>query len=147
MAHTYTINLQHIVFSTKCRHDLIDPEWEPELHAYFIGIARDKGFRIDCSGGTENHVHILANLPATLDISKALQDLKGNSSHWAGKRGFDFGWQRGYASFSVSVSSIDRVRSYIANQKQHHAKITFEDELRELLRRHGIQYDEKYLLD
>jgi putative transposase len=90
-------------------------------------------------------VHLLLRLPANLDLSKALQWLKGSSSHWAGERGHDFSWQQGYAAFSISFSGLDQVRRYILNQKQHHAKISFEDEFRLLLQRHGVEYDEQYV--
>jgi len=59
----------------------------------------------------------------------------------------NFEWQGGYADFSVSESNLEQVKQYIASQEEHHKKINFQDELRELLRRHRIEWDERYLWD
>jgi len=58
-----------------------------------------------------------------------------------------FQWQAGYAGFSVSQSNVENVRQYIENQAEHHRRLTFQDELRALFRRHGVEYDERYLWD
>ena len=146
MAHTYVLNFVHLVFSTKDRLNQIAPGWEPELHAHFAGIARNKAFTIDCSGGTANHVHLLLRLPATIDLSSAVNALKANSSRWARTRSPLFAWQPGYSAFSVSYSGIAAVRTYIADQKQHHSTRSYEDELRLLLTKHSIPFDERHLL-
>ncbi|MEO8726937.1 MAG: IS200/IS605 family transposase, partial [Acidobacteriaceae bacterium] len=147
MAHTYAINHLHVVFSTKHRKPMISPEWENELHAIFHGIAREKKFGIDCSGGMEDHVHVMVQLPAKLDLSRAVQFLKANSSRWAKPRRAGFMWQEGFSAFSVSASGLDQVRRYIGAQKDRHPKMSFEDELRALLRKHGIKWEEQYLLE
>jgi len=69
--------------------------------------------------------------------------LKANSSKWMGEQGKDFSWQEGYAAFSVSSSNLDQVARYIQNRETHHRKANFEDEFRELLRKHGVEYDPK----
>ena len=56
-----------------------------------------------------------------------------------------FAWQRGFGAFSVSESNVEAVRRYIQNQEAHHAKLSFKDEFRQLLVRHGIEFDERYL--
>ena len=93
----------------------------------------------------EDHAHLLIQLPATLALSKAVQLVKGGSSQWVGEHGPEFAWQEGYGAFSVSKSNIDAVVKYIANQEAHHRKISFEDEFIALLKKHGIEYDPRYV--
>jgi len=97
-------------------------------------------------GGTENRVHILFHLPPKLALAKAVALLKANSSKWMGEQGIEFSWQEGYGSFRVSSSNLDQVKRYIQNQESHHSKTSFEDEFRELLRKHGVEYDPKFVL-
>ncbi|HEY7611083.1 MAG TPA: transposase, partial [Alphaproteobacteria bacterium] len=59
----------------------------------------------------------------------------------------DFAWQAGYAAFSASPSNVDRVSAYVAEQERHHRRFDYQSELRTLLRRHGLEWDEKYLWD
>ena len=146
MAHTYVLNHLHVVFSTKDRLSLISPAWEHELHAYFGGIARNKGFFLDCSGGTADHVHLLLNLPGSCELATAVSALKANSSRWAKDRSPHFSWQQGYAAFSVSYSVLPAVRAYVSRQKAHHAKLSFNDELRIVLHKHNIPYDSADLI-
>jgi REP element-mobilizing transposase RayT len=98
-------------------------------------------------GGVDDHVHLLASLRPVHRIADVLRDLKKNSSTWV-KQNFDdsFLWQEGYAAFTVSPSATDSVKNYIANQEAHHARVSFVDELKELLAKAGIEYDERYLL-
>jgi len=91
-------------------------------------------------------VHILFHLPPKLALAKAVALLKANSSKWMGEQGIEFSWQEGYGSFSVSSSNLDQVKRYIQNQESHHRKTSFEDEFRELLRKHGVEYDPKFVL-
>ena len=113
-----------------------------ELYAYLGGIARGEGLTLVAGGGTENHVHLLFILPATCSLAVAVQKLKGSSSHWMGK---GFSWQEGYGAFSVSPSQVCAVKEYIRRQEQHHRKRRFEEEFTALLRRCGIEYDERFV--
>ena len=99
--------------------------------------------------GPEDHVHILTIMPATIALSNFMRDLKADSSVWAKDTlGMgDFGWQTGYAAFSVSKSQVDAVRTYIANQEEHHRRMTFQQEYLEFLQRHEIEYDERFVFD
>ena len=100
--------------------------------------------------GVEDHVHLLVKLPAKLAIAETIRDIKVNASKWMHDEQLidrQFGWQTGYSAFSVSKSGEDAVRRYIADQERRHRKMTYQDELRELLQRHGIEYDERYLWD
>ena len=99
-------------------------------------------------GGVIDHVHILISLRATLSVARAIQLLKGNSSRWihgAFSNRALFGWQEGYGAFSIGVSGVEATKRYIHNQAAHHRKRTFREELRIMLRRHGLEYDERML--
>ena len=101
-------------------------------------------------GGMEDHVHILLSLPSTLSIAKALQLIKGGSSKWVHETFPDhrmFGWQVKYGAFSVSVSQLDTIIQYIKDQKEHHRQMTFQEEFIALLKKHRVEYDERYLWD
>jgi putative transposase len=146
MAQTFTNLLTHIVFSTKDRVPLILPEFRPHLHAYLGGIVRELGGCARMINGTADHVHILAGLPPTLAIADALRVVKANSSRRVGlEKTRHFGWQAGYGAFSVSESKATEVIRYIANQEQHHRKRTFQEEFLAFLKKHNIEYDERYI--
>ena len=140
----------HIIFSTKERYSFINTTVEPELFAYMGDtIKRCEGvpFLIN---GTADHVHILSSLPRTMALSKYIEEIKRNSSRWIKTKGSDyqkFAWQNGYGAFSVSSSRKDSVLRYIAGQKEHHRKITFEEEFVAFLEKYNIEYDERYLWD
>ena len=142
MAHTYASNFVHCIFSAKDRRPLISADRKPELYAYLGGIARGEGFSLVAVGGTDNYIHLLFCLPASLALATVIQKLKGSSSRWMGK---GFSWQEGYGAFSVSPSQVEVVREYIQNQDQHHLKRDFEQEFVALLRNCGIEYDERYV--
>jgi REP element-mobilizing transposase RayT len=142
MAHTYASNFIHCIFSTKDRRPLIPPARKTELYAYMGGIARGEGFSLIAAGGTDNHIHLLFELPASTSLARAVQKLKGGSSRWMGK---GFAWQEGYGAFSVSPSQIEVVQEYIRNQEKHHRKRSFEQEFVALLHNCGIAYDERYV--
>jgi putative transposase len=150
MPSTYTNLLYHIVFSTKNRIPLIADDLREELYKYIGGIIRaEGGVQIEI-GGTKDHVHILAKFKPAISISEMLNRIKANSSKWANDQKMEyhkFGWQEGYAAFSVSKSQAPAIAQYIRNQEEHHRKQTFQEELVALLERHGIKYDPKYLWD
>ena len=146
MAHTYVSSLVHYVFSTKDRRKCIGEELRPKLWAYLGGIARENQMKALAVGGTDDHVHVLLSLPATIAIAKAVQLLKGGSSKWINKHpGPEFHWQDGYGAFTVSVSSLDRTLEYVRKQPEHHQKRSFEEEFLALLRKHRIDYDPRYI--
>jgi len=142
MAHTYSSNFAHCVFSTKDRCPLIPAARATELYAYLGGIACGEGLSLVAAGGTANHIHLLFVLPASNSLAVAVQKLKGSSSRWMGR---GFSWQEGYGAFSVSPSQVSAVKRYIQNQEEHHRKRNFEEEFVILLRHCGIQYDERYV--
>ena len=141
----------HLVFSTKERRPFLrDRGLREELHRMVGGISK----RLECAplqvGGVEDHIHVLARLGRTIAQADWVKELKRVSSSWlkdTAPRHADFAWQSGYAAFSVSVSNLERVTEYIRNQEAHHRRIGFQDELRALLRRHRLEWDERYLWD
>jgi putative transposase len=140
----------HIVFSTKHREPLIAPDIAPRLYEYIAGIARGNGCRLTTAGGIPDHVHLLVSLGREISIAELVKVLKAGSSRWVHDTFGDlsgFAWQIGYGAFSVSPSQLDNVIAYIENQEARHAKMTFQDEFRELLRRHGLEWDERYVWD
>ncbi len=148
MPHSYSSTLTHCVWSTKNRHRFLKPELRERLWPYIGGIARENAMIALAVGGTEDHVHVLLSLPATMPLSKALQLLKGGSSKWIHdtfSMHRDFAWQEGYGAFSVSISGVDETKDYIANQEAHHRTRTFEDEFVSFLKRHGIECGERYV--
>ena len=141
MPHTYISDLVHCVFSTKQRRNLITDDIRSDLWAFLGGIARKNGFKALIVGGTENHVHILLSLPATMPLAKALQLIKGASSRWMNeKHTSDFAWQEGYGAFTVGISQKDHTIAYIRSQAEHHRKRSFEEEFLAFLKRHGVEY-------
>jgi len=93
-------------------------------------------------------VHILAALSRKISIADLVKDLKtGSTKMVKSKVPSNFSWQTGYGVFSVSESAKEPVISYIANQEEHHRSMTFQEEYRRLLERHGIRFDERYLWD
>ena len=137
----------HLVFSTKDRRPLIVPEWRTRLHSWLGGAVRELGGVPECVGGVNDHVHLLVGLRATHCLADVLREIKASSSGWVhdelGVR--SFWWQEGYGAFTVSASQRERVRNYILRQAQHHRKQGFQAEYRGLLKKHGIEYNEKYL--
>jgi len=139
----------HLVFSTKERCPFLrDTSVRDALHSYLGGISK----QLECPpiriGGVEDHVHILARFGRTITQAEWVKELKRVSNLWLKEQGreyADFQWQGGYADFSVSESNLEQVKEYIAKQEEHNRKMTFKDELRALLRKHQIEFDERYV--
>jgi putative transposase len=148
MANTYTSLQYHIIFSTKNREPWLIPDIEQRVWRFIGGIARNHDMTALQVGGIEDHLHALVAAPATIAPFKIAQFLKGGSSKWIHDE-FpslqEFAWQDGYAAFTVSKSNINQVVTYIANQREHHRKKTFQEEYLEFLHANGIEYDERYL--
>ena len=144
MAHTFSRNYVHVIFGTKDRRKTITQELQTRLWAYVAGIGRNHDIGILAVGGTEDHVHILLHLPPKISLAKAVLLLKSNSSKWMNEV-TEFSWQEGYGAFSVSASNLDAVIRYIRNQRQHHRKLGFEEELRAILQKHRVAYDPRDL--
>jgi REP element-mobilizing transposase RayT len=148
MGQTLTNLLTHIIFSTKGRQPLITTECKPDLMAYLGGIVGELNGKPLIINGTSDHVHLLIQLPPTLTVADCLRIVKTNSSRWFHQRWSSqkrFNWQGGYGAFSVSRSNAQKVIAYIENQEKHHQKKTFQEEYIALLKRHDLDYDERYI--
>jgi REP element-mobilizing transposase RayT len=138
----------HIIFSTKNRIDWIRPDIETRIWEYLGGIAKNHKLHPKQIGGIDNHVHALIGTHPTVSPSDAAKYLKGGSSGWIKDEfsGLDrFAWQDGFGAFSVSKTALPEVERYIQNQREHHQEQTFEEELLQLFKLHGIEYDERYV--
>ena len=148
MSQSYKNVLIHYVFSTKYRERLITEELQPRLWSYMGGIARKNDMKALAIGGIEDHVHLLISLPATLTIAKAIKLIKGGSSKWVHDTFPEynhFKWQGGYGAFSVSYLGKKTVIAYINGQKKHHLRKSFKREYVSILKKHEIDYDNKYI--
>ena len=150
MPGTYSQILLHVVFSTKQRSSYITPEIQGRLYDYLGGIIRAEKGTVYAIGGMPDHLHILLRWRTDGAISDLMRTLKARSSRWVHEtfpNSGGFAWQEGYAVFSVSKSAEANVKAYIENQAEHHRKRDFAEELLALLHAHGIEYDERFVLD
>jgi putative transposase len=142
--------LLHLIFSTKDREPLIAPDIEPELYPYMAAIFRELGCPTLAGNGTADHVHFLFALSRTAAVCDVVEEIKKRSSKWIKTKGVafrGFHWQAGYGAFSIGRSNVDAVRSYIAKQKEHHRRQSFQDEYRAFLAKYEIECDERYVWD
>jgi REP element-mobilizing transposase RayT len=150
MPSSWTQNYYHAVWSTKYRTPWIADEFEPRIHSFLGGIARDLKCTTIAINGMGEHVHMLVRYPSNLSHSDMLQNPKGRSSSWIHDT-FptlgEFAWQNGYGGFTVSKSMVDQVEQYILNQKEHHRAMSFESEYVSMLRKTGWEGDPEELFD
>jgi len=145
---SYTNLIYHIVFATKERREFLSADRIERICSYTAGIIRNHEGVPYAVNGAGDHLHIAAGVSAKIALSKFVGTVKSNCSKWihdAFSDMQDFAWQDGYSAFTVSVSVRDSVVSYIQNQETHHQEMSFQDELIQLLDRHGIEYDPKYI--
>jgi REP element-mobilizing transposase RayT len=148
MAHTFTHLRYHVVFSTKNRSPFLDVELRDRLFPYLGGIVRELGGTALTIGGMPDHCHLLLSLPPALALADVVRVVKTNASRWVHESWPErcaFAWQTGYGAFSVSRSNEAAVARYIANQEEHHRRLSFQEEFIALLQKHGISYDPRYL--
>jgi putative transposase len=146
-------NYVHIVFSTKDRVPLVqDAGLRTELFRYLGGLCREHESPPLEVGGVADHVHLLVRLGKSVSVAELVRDLKRASSHWIKPKSSDayvqdFHWQAGYGAFSLSPSHLEAAREYVRNQEEHHRQESFQDELRRLCRKYGIEIDERFAWD
>jgi REP element-mobilizing transposase RayT len=142
--------LIHLVFSTKHREPFITTEIEPELHPYLATVFRECGSPAITIGGDKDHIHALFTLSRTWAVADVVEEVKKRSSKWIktkGSRFSQFQWQAGYGAFSIGQSNVAALKKYIAMQKEHHRRRTFQQEYLDLLRKYNVEYDERYVWD
>jgi putative transposase len=140
----------HLVFSTKHRQPLIDNDLPSRLFEYIGGVARGLNSTLIAAGGMPDHVHLLVSMNKEIAVSNYLREIKAESSKWIHQtfpERREFAWQAGYGAFAVSYSQIDEVKKYIDNQVEHHRVRTFQEEFVAMLKKHHIEFDERYLWD
>jgi REP element-mobilizing transposase RayT len=142
--------LVHIVFSTKHREAVISDEIRDELHGYMGGILENLEGTLLKAGSVADHIHLLVAQPRTCTPSDLVREVKAGSSKWLrakAARYARFHWQSGYGAFSISPSHRQALEKYIGNQKEHHRRVTFQEEFRRLLHKYGVPFDERYVWD
>ena len=148
MANTYTQIYMHIVFAVSRREALIGDIWRPELYAYLAGACKNRHHFVHAIGGTSDHVHLLVGMHPSESVASLVKELKGQSSRWINEKFLHgtFSWQTGYGAFSYSRSLVLTVQAYINNQQEHHRRVTFEEEMADIFRKAGIEYNPEYMM-
>ena len=148
MAGKHLSLLVHFVWTTSGREPWISATWRDRLYGYLGGVLDHKHGKLICAGGMTDHIHVLASLPSTISLADIVNAMKANTSSWIHEtfpNHSAFAWQRGYGAFSVSKSAEPQVIDYIRNQQEHHRVRSFQEEYLEFLKKHEIEYDERYL--
>jgi REP element-mobilizing transposase RayT len=148
MAQSLAKIVVHIVYGTKNREPFLSKNIRATLYAYTIGILNNQHCITLAINGVEDHVHILVIVSKNIAVAKMVEEIKRGTSRWLKTQGTTFNgfsWQGGYGAFSVSESQIPKVIEYINNQEQHHQKLSYQEELRTLLKKQHIEFDEQYL--
>ena len=141
----------HLTFGTKNRYPFIKKEVESELHAYIAGALKNYDSPALIINSMPDHIHILFRLSKNYTIARIAEEIKKQSSKWMktilhGDK--NFRWQNGYGAFSVSSSNVEVVKKYILNQKEHHKKRTFQDEVKEFVKQYEVEtYNESFFWD
>ena len=149
MPNSYHQLIVHIVFSVKYRQCLIH-KIEEKLYRYITGVIQsDKNkCKLIAIGGTADHVHLLVNLHPMVNVSTLIKEIKTTSSLWINSQNIYMGkfhWQDGYGAFSLGMSQLDIAINYIRNQKEHHKRISFHDEMVALLKKYHVEFDERFI--
>jgi len=150
MSQSLSSVLIHLVFSTKNREPFITTEVETELHPYIAKIFRELKSPSLAIDGTNDHVDVLFSLARVITIADLVEEVKTSSSKWIKTKSREFRnfhWQRGYGAFSIGQSNVVSMKRYVQNQKEHHRRVTFQDEYRKFLSAYGIDYDERFVWD
>ena len=141
MPHSFNKIWIHAIWSTKDRHPFILSNVEHKIYHFISEQFREQGCPVSIINGMPDHLHCLFLLSPQKSIAEVIKQIKGSSSHYINQNNLivdKFSWQTGYAAYSVSESVVDKVHNYIHNQKQHHAKKTFQQEYDELIKLYGL---------
>ena len=148
MGSTLSNLVYHVVFSTKNREPLLIPAVRDDLYRYIAGIVKkEKGVLIQI-GGMPDHLHLVVKLNPAHSLSDVMKNIKAGSSKWINDQKMvmgRFGWQEGYGAFTISESQLSGVIQYVKEQESHHRTLSFKDEFVLFLKRHRIEYDDRYI--
>ena len=127
---------------------MIDNEWADKLYAYMVGICQNRKHFVHAIGGIADHVHLLVGMHPSESVADLVKNLKGTSSHWINENYYKgkFSWQSGYGAFSYSRSLIPEVKTYVENQREHHRRVSFREEVERMFRKAGIDYNPEYMM-
>jgi REP element-mobilizing transposase RayT len=130
----------HAILSTRDRQRILLKSFRYKLFRHIKDYAIDKGIQLDIINGVEDHVHCLFCLKPSQNPAEIIKLLKGESSFWINKNVIlddKFEWQVGYGVFSVSEKEIMAVRKYIYYQEEHHKELSYEEELKRIVKNRG----------
>jgi len=122
---------------------MLDQRAAAKASSFLSDYSLEKGIYMKINYFNAEHTHALIDLPTNICVEEVIKLFKGNSSHWINQSRIlkgRFSWGRGYGAFSVSHSDVDRVARYIANQEEHHRKVTFADEYALFVKRYGLEW-------
>lgn len=148
MANTYYSLHVHVIFGVYDRLSLISPDVSARLHAYMGAVIKSRNAHPVRIGGVNDHVHILMGITPSSDLSAIVRDIKTSASKWINDNRLCLGrfqWQKGYGAFSVSRSNLEKVANYIDHQAEHHGKMSYSAEFRNLFQAASVKYEEAYL--
>jgi len=150
MAGTFSQIYIQIVFAVKGRDNLILPSWEEEMYKYITGIITKKEQKLLAINGMPDHIHFLLGMKPACCLSDLVREIKKSSNGFINDNKYvknRFYWQDGFGAFSYGQSSLDNVIRYIANQKEHHKKVSFRKEYEGFLKKFNLEYKDEYLFD
>ncbi len=145
---TYTQLLYHIIYSTKNREKVVTQNNKDRFLKYVWGTIKNQKSHLYRVNAVEDHVHILTHIHPTICLSDFVKTIKISSTKWIKEENIFpkfSNWQDGYSAFTYSINEKDNIIEYIKNQENHHKQITFIDEFKQLLKKSGVKFDEKYL--
>lgn len=144
MAQSLSYILLHITFSTKYRYKTIPTERLDALHAFIAKVCANSNTLTYKVGGIEDHIHMACILPRTITVADLLRDVKRASSKWLKQYNPDFKWQDGYGVFSISRTHKESLMYYIENQRKHHEKENYHEEIRRLCKKYEISFNDEF---
>jgi REP element-mobilizing transposase RayT len=150
MPNTYTQLYVQIVFAVKGRENLIQFSWEDQLYKYITGIITKKGQKLLAINGMPDHIHILIGFKPDCNISDLVREVKKSSHTFINENRFcksKFYWQEGFGAFTYNHSMLNKIITYINNQKQHHKKKSFKQEYFEILQKFEIDFNSNYVFE
>jgi putative transposase len=148
MANTYTQIHYQFVFATKFRDACIYSTWKDELHKFITGIVQRYEHKMLQINSMPDHIHLLIGMRPNQSVAELIKSVKSESTKWINEKRFcpgKFAWQDGYGAFTYSKNHVSVVAEYVARQEEHHKKILFRDEYRQMLLDAEIEFDEKYI--
>lgn len=146
---SYRQIIYHLTFHTKNSESVLNNSENDELFKYIWGVIKNNKCKLYRINGIEDHVHIICDLHPSVSLANLVKDIKVSSSKWIKEKNLYPGftnWADGYGAFTLSIKEKDSAIKYVMNQQVHHKKIGFKEEYIQLLRDHGIIFDEKFLI-